>query len=1516
MLSVLPIHHKCRCLAIEVGHRRSCVTHSVATISFIFPSRLLSFRTRLFVFFATLLLTVFLLIRISPALAAYNTDALKGFWKLDEGTGTSAADASGDGKTATLTGSPVWTTGKFINGLQFNGSNYATTSVTWTDTGSIVLWAYPTSYTDWISPAGWKLLGATNGYALIDEGGAGSPGRWRGVFRPNNSGNAEAAITASATITQNTWNHLVLTWGLSGTTYTIKFYVNGSLQGTTTWVGTPGAGGRGVFHFGNAGDYPDNYFVGKVDDVRVYNRVLSQTEVTALANSLNTTATWAGGTSTSWETGANWDIGAVPDPYTNIVVAATARSPVVPVAVSGAALTINTGALLQLTGKKFTLNDVGLFTNYGTLAVLGNSTISIAANDTSHGTAMVYGTGSYSGLPLGGTYYNFTINDGLMTYLKFDEKSGTRAADASGYNGSGTLVGGAVPSAVVAPLNFHNPRSLSFDGINDHVTVPAGFSDLHNGITIALWANPSATGNWARFMDFGNGQSSNNILFGRKSSTSDLWFEIYTGATGGGVTATGAISNNQWHHYAATVTAVGGVRLYKDGQLLASGTTNAPVNITRTLNYIGRSNWGVDAYYQGKMDDFRIYNRVLSQGEIAALGAGNQPATASGTLTLGSALTVNNNLTLNSGLLDVSSSNYGITVGGSWLNNGGTFNARNGTVTFGSSSAGLEVLSGGQWFNNMTFGSGGTWNTRDRLTASGTVTFTSGTLDASGSYTVHAGTWYENGGGFSAESGSVVLMSPANSTVTNFSHFNTLHIEDPTESGLIAYWKLDDGQAIIRDSSGYGHTGVRTGTGSTWSGSSLPSLIQFDNAFAMKFNGYNDEIDVPQSSQFELQAFTISAWINLSSAAGDRNAIVTYGQGVNIGGSAATESVAFIYHQTANLLRLRLDNGAGTSFIDLQPNPTSLAGHWSHVVATWDGATAKVYQDGTLIGSQTSADTINYTSNSLSKLRIGTWFGNNERFFNGAMDDVRIYNRALSANEVVNLSRGSYANGALSTALFSLGANLVVNALRIDSGLLSTLDSSVTVIRSVMQLLRGDGSLTVGSGYARLDGGLLLSGAVVNGTAGTVNINGNMLMNTGSFLAPSGTMTVSGNWNRQGGTFTHNSGLVFFNGTNQTLSGSTTFNAFKKTASTSATLTFASGSTQTILGALTLTGASSSALLSLRSGTAGNQWKIDVQGVRNLAYLDVKDSENINAAAMVCYTSAQFCTDSGNNTNWTFSASSTSSSVADQGTTQRGGGGYARYNPSYNIVKAALIRYAQSRQGSQQQTRAAQAFEKVIAENKIAPAVPTPDAIARLPQKDGSLQATVSGERVVFKDVKTKDWFAYFVYKVAEGGIVSGYKSAEGKLTGRYGPANPVLRSELLKMVMEAAKVNLKDHPGTPRNQSARGQWSSAYAKAAEDLGLSVYVPEVDISKPATRGEVVQTVLEALHMPIGNHRADFSDVPLAHPYTNAIGIAAFLGIVSGDADAAGKPTGKFRPEDSITRAEVAKIISLATDLMR
>jgi hypothetical protein len=129
----------------------------------------------------------------------------------------------------------------------------------------------------------------------------------------------------------------------------------------------------------------------------------------------------------------------------------------------------------------------------------------------------------------------------------------------------------------------------------------------------------------------------------------------------------------------------------------------------------------------------------------------------------------------------------------------------------------------------------------------------------------------------------------------------------------------------------------------------------------------------------------------------------------------------------------------------------------------------------------------------------------------------------------------------------------------------------------------------------------------------------------------SGDVTVSGNWSMDAGTFTHNNHKVTFDGTDQSITGNTTFHDFSKSVAAADTLTFAAGSTTTITNALTLQGAAGQ-LLSLSSSTPGTQWKIDPQGTRTIGYLDVKDSNNIHATNMGA--EDDNCTDSGNNANW------------------------------------------------------------------------------------------------------------------------------------------------------------------------------------------------------------------------------------------------------------------------------------------
>lgn len=146
-----------------------------------------------------------------------------------------------------------------------------------------------------------------------------------------------------------------------------------------------------------------------------------------------------------------------------------------------------------------------------------------------------------------------------------------------------------------------------------------------------------------------------------------------------------------------------------------------------------------------------------------------------------------------------------------------------------------------------------------------------------------------------------------------------------------------------------------------------------------------------------------------------------------------------------------------------------------------------------------------------------------------------------------------------------------------------------------------------------------------------LDVNGALTITTGTLDVSTSnySITVSGNWNNAGA-FEARGGLVTMDGASQSLIGSTTFNDFTKSVTSAATLTLRAA--QTFLGALTLTGVDTEPL-SLRSNVSGTQRDIDAQGSRTLEYLDVKDSNNVNATAMACSTG---CVDSGNNTNWTF----------------------------------------------------------------------------------------------------------------------------------------------------------------------------------------------------------------------------------------------------------------------------------------
>jgi hypothetical protein len=196
---------------------------------------------------------------------------------------------------------------------------------------------------------------------------------------------------------------------------------------------------------------------------------------------------------------------------------------------------------------------------------------------------------------------------GLTAWYPFDGN----ASDMSGNGRHGTTYNGAGWAAGKVG------QALSLDGVDDYLD--AGDFEIGGAVTFAAWVKYDAFKHWSRVFDFGNGQDNNNILMANDQTSAASRFNLHLPAGNPSLTGTN-LTLNAWLHRAGVIEANGNMKLYLNGTLNASNTnTSALPTITRTQQYVGRSNWSNDGYLDGLIDDFRIYNRALSATEVSNL---------------------------------------------------------------------------------------------------------------------------------------------------------------------------------------------------------------------------------------------------------------------------------------------------------------------------------------------------------------------------------------------------------------------------------------------------------------------------------------------------------------------------------------------------------------------------------------------------------------------------------------------------------------------------------------------------------------------------------------------------------------------------------------------------------------------------------------------------------------------------------------------------------------------------------
>ena len=227
-------------------------------------------------------------------------------------------------------------------------------------------------------------------------------------------------------------------------------------------------------------------------------------------------------------------------------------------------------------------------------------------------------------------------------------------------------------------------------------------------------------------------------------------------------------------------------------------------------------------------------------------------------------------------------------------------------------------------------------------------------------------------------------------------------------NGIVGWWKLDDASSgtsptTAVDSSGNGNTGTLTDS----TGPTLPTWTTGMIGNAVKLTvGSQDYINMGDPAILRLAgSFTVSAWVNLNSLPTSGNIASIVDKHTATG----WENYEIDVRNTAGVYtwELLFNNNSGTAYTASYTATPGL-GTWYLVTGVWDSSTSNeyLYLNGTLVATVNQAGAVPDASSG-RYLQIGVQNQTAGKYLDGTVDDVRVYNRALSAAEVGQLYGGA-----------------------------------------------------------------------------------------------------------------------------------------------------------------------------------------------------------------------------------------------------------------------------------------------------------------------------------------------------------------------------------------------------------------------------------------------------------------------------------------------------------------------------
>lgn len=773
----------------------------------------------------------------------------------------------------------------------------------------------------------------------------------------------------------------------------------------------------------------------------------------------------------------------------------------------------------------------------------------------------------------------FPAGDGLALHLKLDE-TGTViiTEDSSGKERDGTLNNFPTDNKWVSGIIGN---ALNFDGTNDYVKIEGYAGVVGTGSrTCSAWVKTSGTmATPYAVVSWGEGcASQRKWVFGLVSGKVCVYTYL------NGIIGTAVVNDGNWHHIAAALESegsptLGDVKLYVDGVLQTvtfSGNSQTPINTEAGDFYVGAYDYegstGLGAWYKGDMDEVKIYSRALSEGEIQQQALAGPVAQWELDDGANDSSGQNHDGTLNNfpaspwtnGRVDgglalafdgtddfITTSWPGITGGASrscsaWVKTTATAGART-VVSWGSQSqdniarywqfglASGKIVIGD--INSHMFGSkmiaDGQWHLLTAVLDPKTSPITADIkLYVDGEREVISSS-YESGRTINTVGNNVMLGARIYNGNYNYyqGSIDDVRIYDRPlseseiqkmagDAGLMAHWKLDETSSSLSASDCSGNNLT-----ASYVNGPVPAEGYFDNA--LSFNGQNQYIEVSGYKGITGgQSRTCSAWVRTSGPATPNTNMVVMEWGQYNG--AGQEWLLGIYS----------DGKVGVYSYGpyIKTTATINDNKWHHIAAILENDSSptigeiKLYIDG-ILQTQTNSYLPNQAINTVARtdvdVTIGAFYsgGTPACFFNGSIDEVRLYDRALGASEIRDQYQQRFADGG---GIKGHGASADIskciikdNASEIDGGGIANVDGTI----ANCFIKNNEAKDADGGGLADCDGAIIdcviaentaeNAGAILGGSGALINCtiaNNTATNSAGGAKDRSGTITNTILW--------------------------------------------------------------------------------------------------------------------------------------------------------------------------------------------------------------------------------------------------------------------------------------------------------------------------------------------------------------------------------------------------------------------